>query len=85
MSEIGVKIYGADRCHKSLYYMNWFKGRNIAFHFYDVEQNENFAKELRSFYENGKLNFPTIFIKNKKLRNPSEKDLEKWLLKKELS
>jgi len=30
-------------------------------------------------YENEKLNFPTITIDDKKLRNPSDKDLQKWI------
>jgi mycoredoxin len=36
---------------------------------------------LRNFYENRKLNFPTITIRKKKLRNPSEKALLKWIEK----
>jgi len=30
-------------------------------------------------YTNGKLNFPTIVINSKKLRNPSDAELLKWI------
>jgi hypothetical protein len=30
-------------------------------------------------YENKNLNFPTIIIDHKKLRNPSDKELQKWI------
>lgn len=76
-----VKIYGAERCHKSRYYCDYFKQRDISFAFYDVEKNEDFAKELRSLYDNGRLNFPTLVIDGKKMRNPSHQDLEKQLNK----
>ena len=79
-----VKIYGAERCHKSRYYKEWLKQYKIPFRFYDVEEKEVYADELRSLYENGKLNFPTLVIKGKKLRNPRAYDLEKWLRKKGL-
>jgi len=79
--EESIKIYGAARCHKSQYYMQYFSERNLDFIFLDVEQNENHAKELRSLYESGKLNFPTVIIGGKKLRNPREKEIEKHLLK----
>ena len=47
----------------------------------DVEQNEDYAEELRDLYENKKLNFPTITIRKKKLRNPYKEELIKWLNK----
>lgn len=52
---------------------------SLPFDFLDVENNEENAAELRSLYENGRLNFPTITIGTKKLRNPTEKDLIKWI------
>ena len=77
-----IRVYGAARCHKTQYYLKFFKERDFAVTFLDVEQNADFAEELRGLYENRKLNFPTIMIKDKKLRNPSDKDLKKWLAKK---
>ena len=74
-----VKLYGAERCHKTQYYKTFFKHLNIKFEFYDVEENENFANELRNLYENKKLNFPTITLGTKKLRNPTDKELMKWI------
>jgi len=74
-----VTLYGAKRCHKTQYYKSLIETRNLDYEFLDVEQYENFAQELRNLCENRKLNFPTITIGNKKLRNPSEKELQKWL------
>jgi len=76
-----IKLYGANRCHKTNYYIQYLKNFGVSFEFLDVEINEEHAKELRGLYENGKLNFPTITIGNKKLRNPNDKELEKWLNK----
>ena len=70
-----ITLYGADRCHKTQHYIRFFKGRNIDFVFLDVEKNETHANTLRSLYTNGKLNFPTITIDQKKLRNPSDSEL----------
>ena len=47
----------------------------------DVEKNKDHAEELRNLYENRKLNFPTITIGKKKLRNPYKEELVKWLNK----
>ncbi|WP_299556903.1 glutaredoxin domain-containing protein [Seonamhaeicola sp.] len=76
-----IKLYGAERCHKTRYYKTFLETRNLNYMFLDVETDPIAAKELRSLYTNGKLNFPTITIDNKKLRNPSDKDLDKWINK----
>lgn len=76
-----IRVYGAERCHKTQYYLNFLQERNLSFIFLDVEKDEIYAKELRALYESGKLNFPTILIKDKRLRNPRDKELEKWLSK----
>lgn len=76
-----IKIYGAERCHKSQYYKNYFESLNLNYEFLNVEENETYAEALRNLYENKKLNFPTITIGQKKLRNPSDKDLNKWIEK----
>ncbi|MDT7830932.1 glutaredoxin domain-containing protein [Flavobacteriaceae bacterium S356] len=72
-------IYGADRCHKTQHYIRFFKDHNIDFVFLDVEKNDTYAAALRSLYTNGKLNFPTITLDHKKLRNPSDAELLKWI------
>lgn len=74
-----IKLYGTARCHKTQYYKNYLEQLNLKYIFLDVESNEKNAEELRSLYENRKLNFPTITIGKKKLRNPSDKDLNKWI------
>jgi len=74
-----IKLFGTERCHKTQYYKTFLETRNINYAFLDVEENENFEQELRNLYSTGKLNFPTIKINDKKLRNPSDKELQKWL------
>lgn len=77
-----IQLYGAARCHKTQHYMKFFREKNILFTFFDVEEKEEYAEALRNLYENRKLNFPTIMIKGKKLRNPDDNELLKWLEKK---
>ena len=79
-----VILYGASDCHKTQFYQSYLSERGIGFTFKDVRRDELAAKELRALYESGKLNFPTLLIAGKKLRNPSTKDLDKWLSKKNL-
>tara|TARA_R110001592_G_C12647255_1_gene700912 strand:+ start:76 stop:318 length:243 start_codon:yes stop_codon:yes gene_type:complete len=79
--KIDIKLYGAGRCHKTQYYKKHLEDLNLKYAFLDVDLNNENAKELRSLYENGKLNFPTITIGEKKLRNSSDKDSKKWLNK----
>ena len=79
-----ITLYGAERCHKTRHYQAFFNDLNLKVNFLDVETNEDNAEELRQLYDNRKLNFPTITIGTKKLRNPSDKDLLKWLKKLEL-
>ena len=83
-NKANIRVYGTARCHKTQFYMDFFRTKNLPFTFLDVEENEDFAEELRGLYENQKLNFPTILLNNKKLRNPRTAELEKWLIKKEL-
>ena len=76
-----IKLYGASGCHKTHYYQILLDKTELPYQFLDVEQNEGHAVELRGLYENRKLNFPTITIGTKKLRNPYKEELEKWLNK----
>lgn len=76
-----IKLYGADRCHKTRYYKDYLETRNLSYEFLDVETNSAHAEELRNLYKSRKLNFPTITINNKKLRNPSDTELLKWIEK----
>ncbi len=76
-----IKLYGTARCHKTKFYQSFFQARNIPYSFYDVEADVSHAKDLRNLYSSGKLNFPTITIGKKRLRNPNEKELAKWIAK----
>lgn len=74
-----IKLYGTEKCHKTNYYKIFLETRNVDYAFLDIRQNEANEEELRNLYENRKLNFPTITILNKKLRNPSDKELRKQI------
>lgn len=74
-----IKLYNAQRCHKTRFYQSFLERKNREHLFFDVEQNENYAEELRALYPNRQLHFPTLIVGNKKLRNPTEKDLNKWI------
>ncbi len=77
----GIKLYGTARCHKTYYYIELLNETKLPYRFLDIEKNKDYAEELRRLYENRKLNFPTITIGKKKLRNPTKKELDKWLHK----
>ena len=74
-----IKLYGAARCHKTLYYQWSLDDMGLPYEFLDVEHDKANAEALRGLYANGKLNFPTITIGKKKLRNPKKEVLIKWL------
>ena len=76
-----IKLFGAARCHKTQHYQQFFREQELDFEFLDVEESEINAQELRSLYTNGRLNFPTITLDTKKLRNPSDEELSKWIQK----
>ena len=76
-----IKLYGSIDCHKTQFYINWFESQNIPFEFLDVVKNQNHATELRNLYTNNKLNFPTITVGEKKLRNPHTAEIEKQIKK----
>ena len=76
-----IKLYGATGCHKTRYYQLLLEQTGLPYQFLDVEFNEDHAIALRNLYKNGKLNFPTITIGDKKLRNPYKEELHQWLNK----
>jgi len=80
-SVLKIKLFGASGCHKTTYYKLLLNATKLPYTFLDVEANEEHAEELRGLYENHKLNFPTITIGKKKLRNPTKDELDKWLNK----
>ncbi len=79
-----IKLYGSKNCHKTNYYISELKKYKLEFRFLDVIKNKEYAEELKSLYKTKKLNFPTILVDGKKLRNPNDKELKKWLIKKNL-
>ncbi|MFT4611762.1 MAG: arsenate reductase-like glutaredoxin family protein [Glaciecola sp.] len=79
-NNLTIKLYGSNRCHKTQFYIKFLDETRLPYEFLDVEINKDYAEELRGLYTNRKLNFPTITIGSKKLRNPQTKELEKWLI-----
>jgi hypothetical protein len=78
-----IKLYGAGNCHKTQYYKKLLTTSGVVFSFYDVTANKSKELELRGLYASGKANIPTFVIGHKKLRNPKDKELQKWLNKAE--
>jgi arsenate reductase-like glutaredoxin family protein len=76
-----IKLYGTANCHKTKYYQELLATKGLPYQFLDVQEEQAHATALRNLYENRKLNFPTITIGQKKLRNPTEATLHKWLQK----
>jgi len=74
-----IKLYGSEACHKTKYYKALLDEKELTYQFLDVVQNDTYAEELRNLYETRKLNFPTLTIGSKKLRNPKKEDLLKWI------
>jgi arsenate reductase-like glutaredoxin family protein len=76
-----IILYGSEKCHKTKYYKSYLKEKGFSFLFKDVIVNTDFGLELKGMYETGKLNFPTLIVCSKKLRNPSNNVLDTWLNK----
>jgi predicted GNAT family acetyltransferase/glutaredoxin len=76
-----IKLYGEKGCMKTHYYQLVLDKIGLPYKFLDVIENEDYAAELRSLYTTNKLNFPTITIGTKKLRNPYKEELLKWMHK----
>jgi len=76
-----IKLYGSSGCHKTQHYKLLLDEARLPYQFLDVAANKDHAEELRGLYLNHKLNFPTITIGKKKLRNPAKVDLMKWINK----
>lgn len=74
-----IRLYGTRRCHKSRFYEDALQARNLPYVLRDVEQDEAAAEELRHLYPNGALNFPTLLIQGKRVRNPSLRELDRVL------
>mgnify|MGYP003676651637 CR=1 FL=1 len=78
-SILKIKLYGTSRCHKTQHYIKVLNEIGLPYSFLDVEINESFAAELRNLYANKTLNFPTITLGTKRLRNPPDGELIKWI------
>lgn len=83
MESENIILYGAEHCHKTQFYFDFLKEKNLTFSFFDVTKNKEKEQELRRLFASEKANFPTFLIGHKKLRSPKISLLEKWLNKAE--
>lgn len=75
-----IKLFGSKDCRKTKFYEDYLNEKGVQFVFVDVLVDTKGAAELRELYVTKKLNFPTLLVGAKKLRNPRLKDVDKWLL-----
>lgn len=78
MSENKLKLYGADWCLKSANLRNYLQSIWVEFEDNNVEEDKNAEEEVRKLY-NGELKFPTITYGDEFLKNPSIKELDRFL------
>ncbi len=74
-----AKLYALGGCRKGRIYAHLLRSRGIEFDFCDIEVSPNAAAELRKLFNDGNLKSPTLVIGGKKLRNPSERELDRVL------
>ncbi|MBL4707883.1 MAG: hypothetical protein JKY48_05515 [Flavobacteriales bacterium] len=77
-----IILYGTSSCHKTKYYQDYLKNKALSYTFHDVVLDKKQAEELKALYQSGKLNFPTLMLGKKRLRNPNDQELSKQLIKK---
>ena len=74
-----VTLYGSNECHKTLAYKRHLEGLGVGHEFLDVRLDAEAAEHLRSCYADRRLNYPTIVIGERRMRNPPLLKLEKEL------
>lgn len=82
VSHQDVRLYGARGCHKSRFYEDALKDRDVDYLFRDVEADKEAARELGAIFgadPEGHTKYPTFLIKGKRLRNPRLRDLDRAL------
>ena len=78
MKKSKINLYGAEWCSKTSMIRNYLQSQWIEFDYFDVEENEEAAEELRAIH-NGKLKFPTVTLEGTALKNPTITELNKAL------
>lgn len=76
-----LKLFGSMECNKTDYYKSLLADMRLPYQFLDVVQNKKNAEALKRLYKSEKLNFPTLIIGEKRLRNPNKEELLKWINK----
>ncbi len=70
-----VKLFGIADSIQTLAYQSWLKNNGIPHVCYDIGESEENQFLLSKYYKSGRLRFPTLVVKNTKLRKPKEQDL----------
>lgn len=73
-----VTLFGETRCHKTRYYQKALEERGVLYELAEVDKDDRAAQRLVDLTGSaGK--FPTFLIKERKIRNPSPRELDKAL------
>ena len=78
-TEALVCLFGTIDCHKTRFYEDVLRSREIDFVLKDVTRDKAAEDELRTLFSNRQAHFPTFLIAGKKLRNPKLRELERAL------
>ncbi len=78
MSEKKLKLYGTNWCTKSANLRNYLQSIWMEFEDYNVETQPEADITVRALYD-GQLKFPTVTYGEHFLKNPSIKELDKFL------
>ncbi|RKN83306.1 glutaredoxin family protein [Ulvibacterium marinum] len=78
MSDLKLKLYGADWCMKSANLRNYLQSIWVEFEDFNVETNAEAEDTVRALYD-GALKFPTVTYGAKFLKNPTTSELKTFL------
>ncbi|WP_282162388.1 glutaredoxin family protein [Ulvibacterium marinum] len=78
MSDLKLKLYGADWCMKSTNLRNYLQSIWVEFEDFNVETNAEAEDTVRALYD-GALKFPTVTYGTEFLKNPTTSQLKMFL------
>lgn len=78
MSDLKLKLYGADWCMKSANLRNYLQSIWVEFEDFNVETNAEAEDTVRALYD-GALKFPTVTYGTEFLKNPTTSQLKMFL------
>lgn len=74
-----VEFYGSDDCYKTRAYRQRLETLGVPYRFLDVKHDPDAADRLRALYADKRLKYPTVVVGGRRLRNPTQTDLDKEL------